>query len=42
MRDSFSQMKNLKCGLTLKGGEMKEKDWFDDFIAGFDVGVGRG
>jgi len=24
-----------------KGGEIGEKDRFDDFIAGFDFGVGR-
>jgi hypothetical protein len=33
--------KNLNSGKMFKGGEMNEKDCFDDFIVGFDFGVGR-
>jgi hypothetical protein len=35
----FSEEKS-KMLLKLKGGEMNEKDCFDDFIVGFGFGVG--
>ncbi len=31
----------VSLGKRFKGGEMNEKGYFDDFIVGFDFGVGR-
>jgi hypothetical protein len=33
--------KNLKCGQNIQRRGINEKDCVDDFIVGFDYGVGR-